>query len=141
MESKYTKLTAQQIQLIRRSWRSLRGINPVLLADIFYAKLFSDTPRLRKLFPKDMQPQYGKLVDMLNKMILQLDNPSMLEQEIEDMSRRHMEYGVRPAHYTLVGNALLWTLEKGLGQDWNAETAEAWKRCYQLITEPMLYCR
>ncbi|HNK30446.1 MAG TPA: globin domain-containing protein, partial [Ferruginibacter sp.] len=97
MESKYTKLTAQQIQLIRRSWRSLRGINPVLLADIFYAKLFSDTPRLRKLFPKDMQPQYGKLVDMLNKMILQLDNPSMLEQEIEDLSRRHMEYGVRPA--------------------------------------------
>ena len=57
------------------------------------------------------------------------------------MSRRHMEYGVQPAQYTLVGNALLgpW---KRFGQDWNAETAEAWKRCYQLITRPMLcFCR
>lgn len=141
MERNHTELTAQQIQLIRRSWRSLRGINPVLLADIFYAKVFSDTPRLRKLFPEDMKPQYSKLIDMLNIMILQLDNPLVLEQEIEEMSRRHMGYGVRPAHYALVGNALLWTLEKGLGKDWDADTAEAWKQCYRYISESMLCCK
>jgi len=141
MESKYTELTAQQIQLIRRSWRSLRGINPALLADIFYSKLFTDNPRLRKLFPEDMGQQYSKLMDMLNSIVMGLDNLETLDREIETMAQRHTAYGVKPAHYTLVGNALLWTLEKGLGQDWNAETAEAWKRCYQLITEPMLYCR
>ena len=77
----YTELTAQQIQLVRRSLAvAAWEINPVLPIYL-YAKVAFGYSRLRKLFPKDMQPQYGKLVDMLNKMILQLDNTSMLERK------------------------------------------------------------
>jgi hemoglobin-like flavoprotein len=36
-------------------------------------------------------------------------------QKILKTCLRHTGYGVKPDHYRLVGNALLWTLEKGLG--------------------------
>jgi len=32
------------------------------------------------------------------------------------LGARHVRYGVVPAHFDLVGEALLWTLEQGLGE-------------------------
>lgn len=131
-------MTKTQIQLVTLSWRRLRGIDPALIADVFYSKLFLGRPDIRQLFPKNMEEQYQKLVDMLSQMVARLEQPDRLLQEIHEMGRRHKDYGVTPAHYALVGEALLWTLEKGLGSDWNAATAEAWTACYQLIADQML---
>jgi hemoglobin-like flavoprotein len=38
----------------------------------------------------------------------------------------------------MVGEALLWTLEKGLGNDWNLEVKKAWLACYDMISETMI---
>ena len=34
---------------------------------------------------------------------------------VQDLGRRHVDYGVTTKHYKPVGEALIWTLEKGLG--------------------------
>ncbi len=85
-----------------------------------------------------MTQQYGKLVDMLSMVIARLDRLDTVTDEIAQLAIRHVGYGVRPAHYKLVGDALLWTLEKGLGKDWNEETAIAWKTCYTLLSDTMI---
>ncbi|HEY6974831.1 MAG TPA: globin domain-containing protein, partial [Chitinophagaceae bacterium] len=54
------------------------------------------------------------------------------------MALRHQGYGVKPQHYRLAGNALLWTMERGLGNDWNNEVKDAWFACYTKITETMI---
>lgn len=132
------QLTTAQIQLVKRSWKSLRGIRPELIADIFYTKLFTDHPRLRKMFPADMQLQYNKLMDMLNSIIVRLDHLEDWTGEITAMAQRHVGYGVKAQHYTVVGNALLWTLKQGLGKDWSPELEAAWAACYQTLTNLML---
>ena len=134
-------MTKEQIQLVTHSWRLLRAVNPAIVADVFYSKLFYQHPELRDMFPKQMEDQYKKLVDMLSYMVLRLDNPESMLQEVQDMGMRHRNYGVKPGHYAMVGEALLWTLEKGLGEDWNSETAEAWGACYGLIAEKMTEVR
>ena len=50
-------LSEHQIKLVKQSWLKLRGIDPKTIADLFYTKLFTDTPSLRKMFPTDMQQQ------------------------------------------------------------------------------------
>ncbi len=131
-------MTTSQINLVKNSWRLLRDLPPELVADTFYSKLFFDHPELRRMFPKQMDEQYKKLIDMLSAMVARLDNIGSLEQEITDMAKRHVGYGVLPKHYAMVGSALLWTLEKGLGSDWNEETAAAWAACYGIIAGKML---
>lgn len=131
-------LTTAQIQLVKRSWKSLRGIKPELIADIFYTKLFTDNPRVRKMFPADMQQQYNKLMDMLNSIIIRLDNLAELSDDITAMAQRHVGYGVKPQHYALVGNALLWTLKQGLGREWTPELENAWTVCYNTLAELMV---
>jgi hemoglobin-like flavoprotein len=51
------------------------------------------------------------------------------------LAKRHVAYGVKPAHYAPVGEALLWTLERGLGANWTEELAAAWGLSEYMIGE------
>mgnify|MGYP006184398059 CR=1 FL=1 len=131
-------LTQEQIVLVKRTWRILRAIDPKIIAGTFYAKLFNDYPRLKRMFPKDMEPQYVKLMDMLSAIISRLDRISELSEEMAAMAERHVGYGVKPEHYSMVGKALLWTLEKGLGTDWTTEVQLAWETAYTQLADAMI---
>lgn len=126
------------VVLIKRSWRVFREMDPAVIGDAFYSKLFSYNQSLRKMFPANMSRQYQKLMDMINTIIARLDKLDELTDEINAMAQRHVHYGVRPAHYKLVGNALLWTLKQGLGNDWTPEVENAWSKCYALLSEAMI---
>jgi len=131
-------MTDEQIQLVKKSWKKFRGVNPAVVGDLFYSKLFIDNPSLRKMFPSDMEKQYEKLIDMLNAIVIRLDKLQEMSVEIQAMAQRHVGYGVKPAHYKLVGNALLWTLEKGLGDDWTEDVKAAWTACYTILADTMI---
>ena len=127
-----------EILLVKRSWRIFREIDPVLIGDVFYSKLFSFNPSLRKMFPSNMSHQYQKLMEMINTIIARLDKLDELSDEISAMAQRHVHYGVRAGHYKLVGKALLWTLKQGLGNDWTPELEEGWTKCYALLSGEMI---
>jgi len=131
-------MTTIQIQLIKRSWKIFQQIKPELVGDVVYSKLFADNPSLRKLFPGDMAIQYRKLIHMLNTIVARLDRLDEMHDEITAMAQRHTQYGVRPAHHKMVAKALLWTLEQGLGNDYNEEVKQAWISCYTALAERMI---
>jgi hemoglobin-like flavoprotein len=132
-------MTQQQIQLIKRSWRLFQQINPAIVGDVFYSKLFAMSPSLQKMFSTDMNAQYEKLMAMLSLIVIRLDNLDVISTEINEMAVRHVQYGATPSHYKMVGKALIWTLEQGLGNDWNQDLKEAWEACYEKLSETM--CR
>jgi len=131
-------MTQEQIKLVKHSWRVFRDMDPALIGDLFYSKLFVDNPAIKKMFPKDMGQQYVKLIDMLNSIVSRLNQLEVLTDDIAAMAQRHVQYGVRPAHYKLVGSALLWTLEKGLGKDWTPDVKLAWETCYTVLAGTMM---
>lgn len=131
-------MTIQEIILVKKTWRKLMMVDPILVGDLFYTKLFTDNPRIRNLFPQDMTAQNKKLTDMLTSIITSIDHIDDLKKDIDDMARRHVNYNVKPEHYDLVGKSLLWTLERGLGSDWNQDVKNAWVSCYTTLAEQML---
>ncbi|MES2776340.1 MAG: globin domain-containing protein [Bacteroidota bacterium] len=131
-------ITNTQIMLIRKSWRQFMGIEPAVIADLFYSKLFADNPGIRKLFPRQMEAQYVKLIDMLNTIISRLPQLDALTDDLAAMAQRHTSYGTKPVHYKLVGKALVWTLRQGLGKEWNTELEEAWLHCYTVLSNIMI---
>lgn len=130
-------MTHHQIKLVQHSWLALRGIDPHLLGDVFYSRLFYKHPALRKMFPADMKEQQQKLIEMIGMMVARLEKPAELAEMITALGSRHVAYGTKPVHYRFVAEALMWTLEKAVGKEWNPELAEAWKTCYREITEAM----
>lgn len=131
-------MTPKQISLVKSSWKLLREVDPVLLGDVFYSRLFLNMPAARNMFTVNMQEQYSKLLDMIHAVVTRLDRLEEITEEIKQLAIRHVHYGVKPEHYAHVGDALLWTLAKGLGKDWNKDTEEAWATCYQLLSSTMI---
>lgn len=131
-------MTERQILLVKNSWKLFRKIDPKFIGEVFYGRLFQLMPSLKPLFTSNMTAQYAKLVDMLSLLIARLEKPEQFTEELVPLAVRHVQYGVRPTHYKLVGDALLWTMERGLGPDWTPETAEAWLTCYTLMSDIMI---
>ena len=131
-------MSDHEIALIKKSWNIFRSINPTIVGDVFYSKLFYDKPELRKLFPQQMDQQYRKLIDMLSTIVARLERLEELTDDISAMARRHEGYGVKPEYYEPVGKALLWTLQKGLGNEWSEEIKNAWIKCYTILSDTMI---
>lgn len=131
-------MTKDEIILIKRTWRLFREINPLIVGDTFYSKLFHDNPSIRKMFPTEMHQQYQKLIEMLSAVVGRLDNLDELSNDIAAMAQRHVGYGVKPAQYQKIGEALLWTLQQGLGNDFTPEVKAAWAKCYNSLATVMI---
>lgn len=114
-----------------------RLVNPVIIGDVFYAKLFYEFPQLKALFHSPGEIQSKKMIDMLNIIVGRLDNFTALDNQIKQLAVRHVQYGVQPNHYEAVGKALLWTLEQGLGIDWTEEIKLAWQNGYSDLAKAM----
>ena len=131
-------MTPEQIDRVKETW-SLAAPRADAVAQLFYQRLFHIAPSLRSLFAQsDMAAQRGKLITALGLAVDNLDNPNLLLPVVEDLGRRHVAYGATEAHYDSVGAALLWTLERGLGEAWTTDTAEAWAAAYGLLSGAMI---
>ena len=131
-------MTEKQITLVQKSWKVFRSIDPGLVGDVFYSRLFMDVPAVKRLFKAPMADQNKKLIDMIGVIVSRLDRLHEVTPDIQEMAKRHVDYGVKPAHYEAVGNALIWTLEQGLGIDWNPAVKEAWTACYGVLADIMI---
>lgn len=130
-------MTPEQKQLIRDSWQRVGAIGDAAAA-LFYDRLFEIDPSTRPLFDKaDMKTQRGKLLQALAMVVAGLDRLESMVPALEQLGRRHVDYGVRRHHYDSVGAALLWTFERGLGDAWTAEAEAAWVRAYAIVSGVM----
>jgi hemoglobin-like flavoprotein len=130
-------MTPEQIKLVQASFSKVAPISDKA-AVLFYDRLFEIAPQVKALFPADMTEQRRKLMSTLAIVVSGLsDLPSILPAA-SSLATRHVAYGAKPEHYPVVGAALLWTLEKGLGKDWTAEVAEAWTTAYNTLSSFMI---
>ena len=129
-------MTPDQIRLVQDSFAKVRPIaGPA--ADLFYGRLFEIAPQVRGLFPDDMAEQKKKLMAMLGLAVANLNHPGTVVPALQDLGRKHIAYGTQGAHYAPVGEALLWTLEQGLGPDFTPEVRDAWVATYALVADVM----
>jgi hemoglobin-like flavoprotein len=125
-----------QKELVQTSFEQVRPIADAAAA-LFYNRLFELDPTLRPLFKGDMKEQGRKLMDMITLAVKGLDRPEALLPALAALGRRHAGYGVNKHDYETVGEALLWTLEQGLGPGFTPDVREAWEAVYAFVAGAM----
>jgi nitric oxide dioxygenase len=130
-------MTPEQVKLVQDSFAKVAPISDKA-AEIFYDRLFMVAPQVRTLFPDDMSEQRRKLMATLAVVVNGLTNLETILPAARALAKRHVEYGAQPAHYPVVGETLLWTLERGLGPEWKPEVAEAWTSAYATLSTFMI---
>src|SRR5580700_10918967 len=130
-------MTPNQIKAIQDSFAKVIPISEQAAA-LFYGRLFEIAPAVKPLFHGDMAEQGRKLMATLAFVVNGLGNLETVLPAASALAKRHVDYGVKAEHYTPVGAALLWTLERGLGSDWTPELAAAWGSAYGVLSGFMI---
>jgi nitric oxide dioxygenase len=129
-------MTNEQIQLVQSTFGRVRNDGDAVAA-LFYGRLFETAPEVRPMFRGDMTAQGRKLMTALALAVDSLTRLDSLIPALESLGRKHVGYGVQDHHYAIVGEALLWTLEKGLGLAWTPEAKDAWATTYSIVASVM----
>lgn len=129
-------LTEAQKDLVQTSFKLVEPIADTA-ADIFYTQLFLRLPEVKPLFKSDLTQQGKKLMGTLSVAVKSLDKLDALVPVLQNLAIKHIDYGVKQEHYPPVGEALLATLEIGLGEHFTEETKQAWAETYGLIQSVM----
>lgn len=126
------------VQVLEQSFASIKP-HAHGFASSFYETLFVSYPQVQPLFThSNMDEQRQKLIKSLVLIIESLRRPHELTSMLKGLGRRHVQYGVLPEHYPMVGKSLLKTFELYLGNAWTREVEQAWIEAYQTISQLML---
>jgi len=126
-------MTPTQVSLVQDSFAKVVPISDQA-AVIFYDRLFDIAPQVKPLFKGDMAKQRRALMGTLGVVVNGLSNLPSILPAASALAKKHVSYGVEASHYPVVGAALLWTLEKGLGEAWTPDVAAAWTDAYGTLS-------
>ena len=130
-------MTPDQVKLVQESFAKVAPISETA-AVLFYDRLFEIAPKVKAMFPTDMTEQRRKLMATLAVVVGGLGSLESVLPAASALAKRHVSYGAKAEHYPVVGSALLWTLEKGLGDGWTPDVAEAWTAAYGTLSGFMI---
>jgi len=130
-------MTPDQIDLVQSSFAKVVPIADVA-AQLFYGRLFEIAPEVKPLFRNDMREQGRKLMSTLGVVVAGLRDLDAIAPAAKALAVKHVGYGVEATHYKPVGEALIWTLQKGLGEDFSTEVRTAWLSAYGVLSGVMI---
>ncbi len=130
-------MTPHEIALVQTTFKKVVPIADTA-AKLFYDKLFDLDPSLKALFKSDMTEQGAKLMTMIGMAVNSLSDLPGLIPVVQSLGVRHVDYGVEEEHYATVGEALLWTLEQGLGDEFTEQVRAAWTKTYTTLANTMI---
>lgn len=130
-------MTPRQIALIQTSFARVAE-DAEHATGLFYHRLFSTEPEIKALFHTPVTEQGAHFSVALGAMVDGLDRLDETLPHIAELALRHVDYGVKPEHYAPFCAALIWTLRKGLGEAFDAETEAAWEDALALWSASMI---
>jgi len=115
-------------------------INPHIdqMTHLFYDCLFQRAPEVRSLFVADMEKQRQHFAASLALIVRNLRFLDAIEQSLRELGRHHARNGVRPQHYAVVRDAMLFALAQTLGEAWTDQMSDDWGRLLDVISRKML---
>jgi hemoglobin-like flavoprotein len=122
--------------LVQESWAKITPMADEATS-MLYERLFTRYPEVRPLFKGEIEEQRPKLVRMIDKAVSALDDLESLDRVIQMMGARHSGYGVSEEDYPKFRDALLWTLEQGLGDELTPDVRAAWIKVYDELADMM----
>jgi hemoglobin-like flavoprotein len=128
-------MDSEQIRLVQKSFTRLAQVQRTPTA--FYERLFELDPALRPLFKGSIEEQSRKLMNVLSAAVHSLHDFDALLPTVRSLGMRHRGYGIKDSDYDTVGQALMWTLEKSLGNDFTEDVRGAWAETYRVLSTVM----
>eukprot|EP00434_Breviolum_minutum_P026874 symbB.v1.2.023755.t1/scaffold2198.1/size86077/5 len=146
------------IVTVQQSWLAVQELGIANVGEILYKHLFRIAPVTKKLFPLSVRMKYrdwtnsteevdddfdkspalrnlfAKVVEAVGSAVAGLHNISRLIFELNALGMRHINYNMQEEYFEYGGQALVLTLQDGLGPALSEEIKQAWISVYEFIS-------
>ena len=130
-------LTDEEIHLVQNSTKLMRKSLDEF-ANAFYRELFKSNPIVKSLFLTNIKDQARKFAQLFELLVISLNDVEKIIPSLKALGRRHANYGINEGHYSIVGGALIRTLDKSLGTDFTEDVKNAWLKTYGIVSMIMV---
>jgi nitric oxide dioxygenase len=79
----------------------------------------------------------ASVLTTVQAIIVGLRRPDRILEPAQKLAIKALDYGALSQNMTFVGNALLRTLKRRLGEDYTPEVRDAWIGAYRLVADAM----
>eukprot|EP00056_Hartaetosiga_gracilis_P022455 m.30619 g.30619 ORF g.30619 m.30619 type:complete len:166 (+) comp9654_c0_seq1:116-613(+) len=136
------------IKTIQDSWALAESVGFQTVGILLFKRIFELAPSALELFPFKDEPDMENskmfkkhaliVVQAVDKAVKNLTDLGVVIPLLSRMGKKHVSYGVVPAHYDVVGQALIDTLAAGLGDAFTDDVKEAWVALYGVVKTTMI---
>jgi len=143
-------LSEQEIVLVETSWKKAASLGAETVGVILFKHIFALAPDALGLFSFRKEPNvrtyetpglraHGvKVVSTVGAAVDSLRNVPALLPVLQELALKHVGYGVQPAHFDVVGKALMLTFKDGLGKDFTHPVQVAWTKVWGTVASAMI---
>jgi len=156
--------SVEQVTAVQKSWVRVKALGYDNMGELVYRELFRQAPVARAFFPLDVRVKYqsweldeaevgedlmnspalkhlfGKIILLVGECVSGLRDPSSLMPKLKEKGMTHVSYGaggIEQAHFEIVGNVLIETLRKCIGEEFTPEVEFAWTTTYKFFAAIM----
>eukprot|EP00931_Biecheleriopsis_adriatica_P043357 TRINITY_DN2478_c0_g1_i5.p1 TRINITY_DN2478_c0_g1~~TRINITY_DN2478_c0_g1_i5.p1 ORF type:complete len:640 (-),score=156.89 TRINITY_DN2478_c0_g1_i5:507-2375(-) len=154
--------SGKTVTAVQKSWLVVKELGTATVGEIFYRHLFSIAPQTKSLFPMSVRSRYldwanspeededdfinssalrnlfSKVLDAVGTAVAGLQNISKLVPELNALGMRHINYSMKEEYFEFGGQALVLTLQDGLGSMLTEEVQQAWISVYEFISASII---
>ena len=132
---------------IKASWEKVKGLDPTYEATgvLLFKNIFEIAPQALDLFSfKDEEDLYESAAlkkhasGVMKAIEAAVNDFGGIQTALKDLGARHVKRGILPEHYDVVGQAIIKTLEQGLGNGFSDYLRESWTKVYGMVKESMI---
>jgi len=154
--------TEQMKSAVEQSWEQVQALGTYTVGEILYRHTFVVMPEAIHLFPSEVRMKYrewspdegndesnvyespalrklfSKFVNAVGCAVAGLHDSSKLVPMLTQLGARHINYGVKEAHWQALGKAFTFTLRDILQESFTQEVEAAWTMAYTFMSSIMI---
>ena len=130
------RLSEHEIAIVRQSFRDAMALRERFQLD-FYEAFFRRAPETRQMFRHDISGQGMRFMTTMQTIVNNV-GAADLPKKLADLGHAHAALGVHVEHFAPMGEALVETLARTLGENYREEIGDAWRKAFDEIAQAMI---
>lgn len=108
------------------------------ITTVMYAYMFKTYPEVEKLFRDAAENQRVKLANAIYAYAANIDKLYNLKSGIEKIALAHVKTEVKPEHYPIVKESILYAFVEVLGNVLTKDIVQAWSEAYDFLANVLI---
>jgi len=132
-----TSLSKNSIEIIKATAEYITS-RDTDITQAMYKILFSKYPNVQILFANAPKNQYMRLAEILSAYAVNIEKIDRLKPALLVIAKKHVEVGIKPVHYPMIGMVLMQAIEETLQAKATIEFMDAWREAFQVIANILI---